>query len=248
MISCNVTYYNEPHMLVWWYNTIKQLNEEGFDIRLNITDDGSMRQPAVDFFEKHPPTKQMRLFRVKEDIGFNSHGARNLMMRETESDWNILSDIDRTYPEDTLIDILETKDKQQGKHYSFFTPSGKSFTLNEYLIHKDDFWLSGGYDEEFVNIHWGDRLFFETSLYPVCPRVRREEWWCYYKRGARDVSYGPYATTQYPDDNTLISPENGVWTNEESRKELIQFVRQRNSTHEGRMSKKVINFEWCREF
>ena len=89
MLSCNVTYYNEPHFLSWWYSTFKTFYEEGIDIELNIADDGSMRQSAESFFDKKPPMPNMRLFRVLEDIGFNSHGARNLLMKETRTQWNI---------------------------------------------------------------------------------------------------------------------------------------------------------------
>ena len=242
MISCNITYYNEPHLLKWWYNTIIRLNQEGYDIRLNLADDGSQRQPATDFFEKCIPHPAMRLFRVKEDIGFNSHGCRNLLMKQTQTEWNLLSDIDRHYDNETLLSMYHLDDVRQSEYYSMASKS--KYTLNEYFIHRDDFWKSGGYDEEFVNIHWGDRLFFETSLDPVCKRTPRDDWWCDYIRGARDVSDGPVATTQYPDDHTLINPDTGPWSTKEGRNNLVNFVRNRNATAESRLSKPVINFEW----
>ena len=242
MISCNVTYYNEPHLLKWWYDTIIRLNEEGYNIYFNLADDGSQRQPATAFFEKHPPHPSMGLFRVKEDIGFNSHGCRNLLMDQAQTDWNLLSDIDRHYDDDTLISMYRLDDVKRGEYYSMKFKS--DYTLNEYVIHKDDFWFSGGYDEEFVNIHWGDRMFFETSLDPVCKRVLREDWWCTPTRRARDVSEGPVTTTQYPDDHTLINPNTGIWSTHQGRQQLKDYVRNRNATIEGRLSKPVINFEW----
>lgn len=246
-LSCNITYYNEPQWLKWWYQSIQLINDEGVDVRLNIVDDGSQRYPAEKFFEQHKPTAYMRLFKVTKDIGFNSHGARNLLMKQTETEWNLLSDIDRQYPTDTLVDICNDH-KNRGEYYALAAVKAGAFTLNEYVIHRDDFWLSGGYDEEFVNIHWGDRLFFETSLNPVVKRINRDEWWCYYTRGARKVSIEPVETTQYPDDHTLILPQNSIWNNEQKREELKQFVAKRNSTSEGRQSKPILNFDWRRVF
>jgi len=209
---------------------------------LNLADDGSQRQPATEFFEKHPPHIAMRLFVVKKDVGFNSHGCRNLLMQQTQTEWNLLSDIDRKYDDDTLISMYHLDDVKRGEYYSLKFKLESS--LNEYVIHRDDFWLSGGYDEEFVNVHWGDRMFFETSLDPVCKRIHREDWWCVPTRKARVVSDGPVTTTQYPDDRTLIKPDTGPWSNYEERQELKEFVRNRNATTEGRLSKPVINFEW----
>lgn len=248
MITANITYYNEPHLLGWWYDTIVRLNDEGVSIDLTITDDGSLRSPAENFFYKRKKPSFIRLYRVKKDIGFNSHGCRNLMMKVTNTPWNLLSDIDRHYDDFTLTDLAANTGMKRGEHYSFYGTKSHVSTLNEYAIHKDDFWLSGGYDEEFVNIHWGDRIFFETSLYPVCPRVVRTDWFCEYTRGARNVSTGNVDTTQYPDDNTLINPQNSVWNTSKGREELKEFVRARNKDPLKRVNKPIIQFEWERVF
>jgi hypothetical protein len=254
MLTFNITYYNEPHFLIWWYETIKEVVENyNLNVVLQVCDDGSQREPAIKFFEKHQPIPYIKLFRVTKDIGFNSHGARNLLMKNTESTWNVLSDIDRRYPIDTIKKIYyrsERESLKKGNFYKFQNIKDKNsknnISLNDYIIRKDDFWLSGGYDEEFVNVHWGDRIFFESLLLFLKVNVLRD---CYidFVRHARNVSYGDMETTQYPDDNTLIHPKN-FWVDRQKRDELKKFVANRNSTHEGRMSKKVINFEWERIF
>jgi hypothetical protein len=250
MISCNVTYYNEPKWLKYWYHTVIGLNEQGYDIRLNIADDGSMREPAEKFFEKHPPTDSMRLFRVIEDIGFNSHGSRNLLMKMTETDWNLNSDIDRRYPIETFKKAASgSVEFTKGNHYSLkemqqASPDG--FSVNDYIVHREDFWKTGGYDEEFVNIHWGDRLFLET-LRSVSVRVLRKDLKVKYVRLSRQVTWADVETTQYPDDNTLIHPNNR-WPDREFRTNLRLMVAARNKTKEGRESKKVINFDWKQIF
>ena len=251
MISCNITYYNEPHFLLWWYNTFKTLYEEGVDIELNIADDGSMKHSAESFFDKKAPMPNMRLFRVVEDIGFNSHGARNLLMKETRTEWNMLSDIDRRYPMDTLKGIVAKEPLgklKKGVYYPFLRiRREKEQSVNEYIVSKTDFWRAGGYDEEFVNIHWGDRVFIDC-LARITRKAIVPEWKVKYVRGARKVTYADEVTiTQYPDDKTLIHP-NGDWSIREKRMALIKMVKERSLTPEGRQSKKVINFEWTRVF
>lgn len=251
MISCNITYYNEPRWLVWWYDAIRKLNDKGIPICLNVADDGSMIEPAEKFFDRFHPTDNMRLFRITEDLGFNSHGARNLLMKQTQTDWNIMSDIDRNYPSDTLVFLANNVDKLvKGNYYSFneLTPaSPDKFSINEYVVHREDFWNAGGYDEEFVNVHWGDRIFLDC-LQLVANRVKSTDIKVQYVRKARNVFWEDVPITQYPDDNTLIHPSKGDWARESKRKALVQMVTERNKTPEGRASKKVVNFPWVRIF
>ena len=250
MISCNITYYNDPKWLLWWHTTFTRLYLEGIDIQLNIADDGSQVYPAEDFFDQFMPSPNMHLFRVTEDIGFNSHGARNLLMKQTQTEWNMLSDIDREYPTQTLKSIIqaEREDKlKKGEYYCYSHETNGEASCNEYLVSKTDFWRSGGYDEEFVNIHWGDRIFFDESLSRVAKRVHKTEWKLRYTRGAREWLWTDNPTTIYPDDKTILHPYND-WSTTERREALIQKIKTRNRTHEGRMSKKVINFEWEQVF
>lgn len=252
MISVNITYYNEPIWFKYWYLLFKKFYKDGVDIALNICDDGSQRDPASAFFEKNVPLPNMRLFRVKEDIGFNSHGARNLLMQQTQTEWNMMSDIDRHYSLNTLTKIIRAEQSdqlKQGTYYSMWeiTPASKDrFSINECVLSKTDFWKTGGYDEEFTNIHWGDRYFFDT-LNTIATREKVREWEVKYVRFARDVTYEDIPITQYPDDKTLIHPK-GVWTEEKTRTALKEFVRNRNSTEQGRLAKKVINFDWEQVF
>jgi len=250
MITINITYYNEPKWLQWWYDTTKQLYEEGHAFKFSICDDGSMNEPATKFFESNPPLPFMSLYRVTKDIGFNSHGARNLLVKQTTTDWNMMSDIDRHYSIGTFERLFAAEPTlQKGHYYSFYEVKKASadwYSVNEYVVHREDFWKTGGYDEEFVNIHWGDRMFLDT-LKRVAKRECMREWEVKYVRGARTVSWEDVPTTIYPDDSSLIHPNNR-WPDPDFRFNLKETIRQRNKTHEGRMSKKVINFEWARVF
>ena len=251
MISFNITYYNEPVWLKWWYDTIININQEGLDVGLNIVDDGSMIDSAECFFEKCIPHPQMSLYCVVDDIGFNSHGARNLLMQQTKTQWNVLSDIDRQYSHKTIHSIINSEiNLNRGNYYSFYETKKSSvdrFSVNDFLVHKEDFWLTGGYDEEFVNIHWGDRYFLDI-LKTVVQRQKVQQWEVVYVRGARNVVWDDNVTkTTYPDDETLIHPTY-FWGNQEKRWGLKEAIKQRNRTLEGRASKPVINFEWTQIF
>lgn len=256
MISANITYYNEPRWLKWWYKVVKKLNDEGFDVRLNIGDDGSQEQPAESFFDKYPPTDSMRLFRVKEDLGFNSHGTRNLLMQQTETDWNLLSDIDRHYPMDTLKAMARGNlEFDKGSYYSLkeiIRASDDGFSVNDYVVHKDDFWYAGGYDEELVNVHWGDRLFLQC-LASVRHRVRREDLFVKYVRFSREVTFADVPKTVYSEDEkgigSLIHPTvANRWGDPKYRADMRTMIHKRNKTHAARTAKPVINFEWERIF
>jgi hypothetical protein len=116
---------------------------------LIIVDDGSTKYPAVDICQRHN-CNNISLYVVTEDLGFNSHGCRNLGMSESQTHWNILVDSDielhsLQIPKIINLPLLETEIYQWG--------------TNMLLINKDQFFSCKGYDEEFVNIHYGDRLF-----------------------------------------------------------------------------------------
>jgi hypothetical protein len=244
MITFNITYYNEPEHLQKWYETAERTLDRGLPILYSICDDGSKIAPATDFFEKRPPLPGMRLYRVKEDLGFNSHGCRNLLMKQTTTDWNLLSDIDRLYKMDTIEGMVETQGQDPGEYYVFSTKYGPS--VNDIFVHRVDFWKTYGYDEEFTNIHWGDRMMLDV-LKREAQRVVRDDWIMVHTRWAREVSWTDVERTEYPDDKTLIHPV-GFWGDEEKRLALKRHVRERNANVETRKLKSIINFEWEQVF
>lgn len=247
MITINITYYNEPHLLKYWYKIAKYAIEQEVPILLQVCDDGSQREPVTDFFETHPPLPNISVFRVKQDIGFNSHGCRNLLMKHTTTEWNWLTDIDREYTRETFINLANLKDLQQKHYYSFLSINKKSYSLNDYVIHKDDFWSFGGYDEEFVNVHWGDRIMldaFNTEIERVC----RSDLRIAFVRGARKVGVSDVDTTQYPDDNTLLIPRSSWWRDKTQRESIIAMVQQRYNDPVQRQQKPILNFEWEKVF
>jgi hypothetical protein len=114
-------------------------------LEMIVVDDGSP------FPLENPNIEGIRIFRVKEDLGFNSHGCRNLGMSQINTEWGLLVDLDidlmSLYP-----DITQMDSSRDIVHH---------FAHNAFSIHIEAFNSCRGYDEEFVNMHDGDRVFME---------------------------------------------------------------------------------------
>lgn len=155
MITLGTTYFNNPDLLKIFVDThICHVDH------LIVVDDGSS-----DFAENHIKIdSKISLYRVKKDYGFNSHGCRNLIMRQTKTDWNILMDIDRIFLDPAFaFETIRTKKLNPKTLYLFemnaLTENSLHPSVNDFLIHKDHFWSAGGYDEENIGMRFGDREF-----------------------------------------------------------------------------------------
>ena len=97
-LTLGSTFYNNPENLIEFVNTHQDFVDE-----IIIVDDGSPRI-ITDYLL---PSSKIRLFRVKKDYGFNSHGCRNLIMTKARHDWVVLIDLDRKFiwPEDAFNQI-----------------------------------------------------------------------------------------------------------------------------------------------
>ena len=133
---------------------------------LVIVDDGSS-QPINDIVT---PSKKLKLFRVKDDLGFNSHGCRNLIMTQASNDWVVMVDIDRSFKDPHYsFETIKKRSLHIKARYLFIVHvpdwgDGIHSSVNDYLIHKDHFFSAGGYDEEIVGQRWGDREYFRQLL------------------------------------------------------------------------------------
>ena len=161
------TYYNEPDHLT---RNLESWGDIDFPLRILIVDDGSMIHPAYDVLKdwKLPDNISLSLYRVKEDIGFNSHGARNLAAREAKGEWLLFLDIDYNITYRNLKFLVEEATLKPHVLYKFggvqFMKNGhidKRITVNQFIMHKDFYAESGGYDESYTSVHWGDRPFIE---------------------------------------------------------------------------------------
>lgn len=156
-LTLGTTYYNNPDYLLRFIDrNINYVDE------LIVVDDGS----SLSIENYVQPTNKIKLFKVKKDYGFNSHGCRNLIMSVTSNSWNILIDIDREFTEPDVAYFLIKRYNLNKNCLYRFNAHGKNFShihnsVNDYLINRDHFFSAGGYDEEIIGQRWGDREYFK---------------------------------------------------------------------------------------
>ena len=160
-ISLATTYYNCPDLAKLFVEKHLPHVDE-----LIIVDDGSTEQLSID--KILVPSKKLKLLRTPTDIGFNSHGCRNLAMTKASNDWVIMIDIDRQFkdPQYTFESIKYKNNLCKESRYLFIVHVNDWGTkvhssVNDFLINKHHFFSVGGYDEEIAGQRWGDREFFE---------------------------------------------------------------------------------------
>jgi glycosyltransferase involved in cell wall biosynthesis len=234
MITLVTTYYNEPDHLQKYVEASKYFIRNSLIKRLIVVDDGSQKIPAKDVLVKED---NISLFVVDEDLGFNSHGARNLAAKHVETDWIFFADIDVEIPPNTLKDLVENifrtsvYDSRNNKskmaeyineepcefilrrefldnvYYSFITGKRKKQSVNVFCIKQKDFWKSGGYDEEYVGMHHGDTRLFEKINSYMNMKILDS--FVHYRRKGRKFVYKRGGITEYDDEKMIIiHPEN----------------------------------------
>ena len=153
------TYYNERFLLE---TQIERWNKFNTPVNIILIDDGSQIEPAENVLREHTLNDNINfsLYRVTEDIGFNSHGCRNLGAQLAQSNWLLFLDIDYTLqPAD--LERLQTETLDLNSWYELnakFQGRGNPYmALNQFMAPRKLFLDSGGYDESFVPFHTGDR-------------------------------------------------------------------------------------------
>ena len=160
-ITLGTTYYNCPDLLLKFVDRNLSFVDE-----LIIVDDGS-KLKAKSFLNAKP---KLKLLQVKKDLGFNSHGCRNLIVNQSSNDWIVLLDVDRLLVKpEAAFNKIKTMYLNNRYRYLFMahvTKLGNDVhaSVNDYLINKNLFLSAGGYDEEIVGQRWGDRHFFMQLL------------------------------------------------------------------------------------
>lgn len=155
------TYYNEQKLLE---TQLERWNQYNQPTNIILIDDASQKIPAIDVIKHHKLKDNINfsLYRVTEDIGFNSHGCRNLAARLANTEWLLFLDIDYTI-QPSHLKRLNTDPLDSLSWYELnakFMGRGDTYmALNQILIPRKIYLESGGYDESFVPFHHGDREF-----------------------------------------------------------------------------------------
>lgn len=160
-----MAYYENPKMLhlhlVEWS---KYREEDKAVMSAVIVDDGSPRNPAERVIRGYGDVGfPISLFRIHENKPWNQDGARNLAMKHVGG-WTLMTDMDHMLARDQVASFFRcVANAKQGEYYM---PRRKTFAMapehshaNSYVMHAEDFWAQGGYDEDFAGAYGSDGNF-----------------------------------------------------------------------------------------
>ena len=156
------TYYEDPDYLEKY---IEYNFQEDVFSHLIIVDDASSKFPAKKVLTKFK-NKNISLYEIKEDIGFNSHAARNLAATQCKTEWATFLDVDHVLTSETFDDIIRFVELEENEWLWFGD--------NQFMIPSKYFLAVGGYDERLNGYRYGtyliqdrlDRLFSREKLNP----------------------------------------------------------------------------------
>lgn len=213
-----------------------------------VCDDGSTEYPLLNELKNDPIPHNVRVYRVKKDYGFNSHGARNLLMKESSTYWNCFFDMDVLVTKE-LIDTILGENLVNDSFYMFNTTKYGTHP-NCFVMNKDVFWSAGGYDEEFRGFHYGDRQF--TNYLATIYNQIEKDWTINVLRGARKrVTSKDTKIARYDEDLRVFYQPYYYYDNkdvlcDEAFDKIKKFVELRYKCEELLECKSIINFEWER--
>lgn len=161
--------YGQPLMLAKQVDTmLHYAGETQRRLNLVVVDDCGFPPVAVEeVIELTRFLKSVKLFRIDKDIHWNQMGARNLGM-EHSAGHCLLIDPDMIFDQPTIARMIEAAEKLPRGHVVKWglkhVNSGKldMTSPNTWLIHRDDFFAVGGYDEDFAGHKgWSDVQFLD---------------------------------------------------------------------------------------
>lgn len=187
-------YYNSAGMLqiqLAHWSTIPEHHRA--HLKFILIDDASPKAPALDVVKRNPNLDiDLELYRVLKDIPWNQHGARNLGAKMAPDGWLFMSDIDHTLSYEAIAYLLEqpldparfytiqrlTAAKRNDHSIYFELMLGKDGKSkphpNTFVVTREKFWESGGYDEDYCGTYGGDGPFMR-SLEKVAARTHLPE-------------------------------------------------------------------------
>lgn len=165
MITLVFTFFDNPAMLIRqateWNHYAEEHKKE---IAIIVVDDCSRESDAAETLAAVGVRGlTIEVYRVQWQIPWNQDGCRNLAMQRCRTEWAFMTDIDHVLPRDQVHHLLSFR-PQRGEYYmpiqlltdgtSLFRPHP-----NSYLMHREDYWSIGGYDEDFAGYYGSDGNF-----------------------------------------------------------------------------------------
>lgn len=158
-------YYNQPQMLAESWENFRAYEDEVRErTKIILCDDGSKAHPL-----KVPAdikkTFDVKAFRLLGDQPWREMACRNLCMHHAEG-WCFMTDPDYLLKPQEMKK-LQHKTLERGRYYhlnSRLVTDGSTLRRPENMsvLHTEDFWNAGGYDEQFAGAYgFSDALFFK---------------------------------------------------------------------------------------
>lgn len=256
-ITVIMTYYGQINHLIYHCKFFASLPEKyRKHVRVIFINDGYNDNGMFgEILQKFENEFNMSAYAVTEDVGFNSHGCRNLGMLKSDTLWNLLIDMDTYFSQELFIDVI-TREVDPNIFYVFKVDSAKNEDIDKYdhhdpkkilkyvahpnvwLITKPCFWSSGGYDVELTGLRYGDGEFFMSIDHD---KYTHEVW---------HPDFGDdYDSESYPEVKLQTPNRGGSYINQSIERgghidTIVDFITKRNEDKERKLKKRLISFQW----
>lgn len=163
--------YGQPKMLEHQLRTMSEYDDDILHkLKVIIVDDCGDPPVTSDFVARFDRL-DLRVFRITVDVPWNQMGARNLGMHHADPTWCVMIDPDMVFSCEMMRRLMMHASRMRRKtlvryHLRHVDTEGKPVdgsSPNTYIIHRDDFFAVGGYDEDFAgNKGWSDVQLLDT--------------------------------------------------------------------------------------
>ena len=253
-ITFSMTYYGQVERLQYQLDFFSEQKKTYTDnTTIQLINDGYNDDGLFEAIVKSYPHLNIKAYEATTDVGFNNHGARNLLMLESDTTWNMLMDIDVLLNEPIYRHMMTSKlnDKMfycfqvdfdhpdNPEDYDNLDIDPKKILKykahpNTWLMNKPCFWTGGGYDVEFTGMRHGDAEFFlsldkEMYDYELFHPDIKKQMAMHVRKPNRNRSYLNQATEHV---KTLTR--------------TVDFVKKRNEDKERKHKKRLVTFPWKR--
>lgn len=181
MLTLVMPYYRNPGQLALQYaEWLRWSPVAKAQIDVLLVDDGSP-EPAIDV-ERPEGLPSISIFQVLEDRPWHQHAARNLGAHLARAPWLLLTDIDHVLTAknaDALLKRLPKLDANTAYFLHRIEADTGEPTIgkdrqpkphpNSFVMTRDLYWESGGYDEDYCGIYGTDGLF-KSRLFKIAER------------------------------------------------------------------------------
>lgn len=105
--------------------------------------------------------ERTQVYRVADDIPWNQHGARNLGAHVAPEGWMLMTDVDHQLMAEDARQLVDSRLDPDRFYYLRRTKAGRVLETerhhcNSFVVTRDKFLASGGYDEDFCGSYGGD--------------------------------------------------------------------------------------------